>query len=65
MRTSCSNQIDEPAAALSSFRGPAGDEALVLAAKNGNEQAFEILVERYRRRMLAVALRLKQEPRSH
>ncbi len=35
-----------------------GEEALVIAAKNGNDHAFETLVERYRRRMLTVALRL-------
>ena len=37
---------------------PTGEEALVAAARNGNEQAFEILVERYRHRMIAVASRL-------
>jgi RNA polymerase sigma-70 factor, ECF subfamily len=41
-----------------SFSSPAGDEALVLAAKNGNEEAFEILVKRHRRKILSVALRL-------
>jgi RNA polymerase sigma-70 factor (ECF subfamily) len=58
MLSSCMDQIDKPEAPLCSFGAPAGDEALVLAAKNGNEQAFEILVERYRRRIFAVALRL-------
>src|SRR5580704_1153670 len=57
MLTNCMDQIDKPEAALCSFGAPAGDEALVLAAKNGNEQAFEILVERHRRKLLAVALR--------
>ena len=57
MLTSCSDEIDKPEAALSSFRALAGDEALVLAAKNGNEQAFENLVERHRRKIFAVALR--------
>jgi RNA polymerase sigma-70 factor (ECF subfamily) len=57
MLTSCSDEIDKPEAALSSFSAPAGDEALVLAAKNGNEQAFENLVERHRRKIFAVALR--------
>ena len=49
MLSSCLDEIDKPEAALSSFSAPAGDETLVLAAKNGNEQAFEILVECYRR----------------
>ena len=35
----------------------ARDEALVIAAKNGDGQAFEILVRRYRSKMLRVALR--------
>jgi RNA polymerase sigma-70 factor (ECF subfamily) len=52
------NEIDKPEAAVASFSAPAREEALVIAAKNGNEQAFEILVKRYRRRMVAVALRL-------
>ena len=33
------------------------DKALVVAAKNGDGQAFEILVRRYRSKMLRVALR--------
>jgi RNA polymerase sigma-70 factor, ECF subfamily len=33
------------------------EAALVLAAKRGSEHAFEILIERYQRRILAVALR--------
>ena len=57
MLTSCTDEIGKPEAALSSFSAPAGDEALVLAAKNGNEQAFEILVERHRRKIFVVALR--------
>jgi RNA polymerase sigma-70 factor (ECF subfamily) len=41
---------------LVSFAAPADDDALVLAARNGDEQAFEILVKRHRRKMLSVAL---------
>ena len=41
---------------LVSFGAPADDDALVLAAKNGNEQAFEILVKRHRCKILSVAL---------
>lgn len=36
---------------------PATDEALVLAAKNGNQRAFEVLVKRHQQRMLAFAQR--------
>ena len=36
--------------------GP-GEKALVIAAKNGNERAFETLVERYRHKIVGIALR--------
>lgn len=36
---------------------PETDAALVSAAKNGNQRAFEVLVERHRQRMLAFAQR--------
>jgi RNA polymerase sigma-70 factor, ECF subfamily len=36
---------------------PGTDEVLVLAAKNGNQRAFEVLVERHQQRMLAFARR--------
>ena len=36
---------------------PGTDEALVSAAKNGNQRAFEVLVERHQQRMLAFARR--------
>ena len=49
-------EVDKSGTAVPSFSPPEGDETLVLAAKNGNEQAFEILVERYRRKIFAVAL---------
>lgn len=41
---------------------PAGEGALVIAARNGNETAFEILVVRYRQRILTCALRYTQIP---
>jgi RNA polymerase sigma-70 factor, ECF subfamily len=47
---------DTSGTSIPSFSPPAGDETLVLAAKNGNEQAFEILVERHRRKIFVVAL---------
>jgi RNA polymerase sigma-70 factor (ECF subfamily) len=58
MLSSFVDGTDKSGTSIPFFSPPAGDETLVLAAKNGNEQAFEILVERHRRRMLAVALRL-------
>ena len=36
---------------------PGADEALVSAAKNGNQRAFEVLVERHQQRMLVFARR--------
>jgi len=36
---------------------PGADEVLVSAAKNGNQRAFEVLVERHQQRMLAFARR--------
>lgn len=35
---------------------PTGDRALVLAAKNGDEQAFEVLADRYQPKIFAVAM---------
>ena len=36
---------------------PAGERTLVVAARNGDEQAFETLFKRYQRKTLAVVLR--------
>jgi len=58
MVSSFVDEINKSATAVSSIGTLAKEEALVVAAKNGNEQAFEILVQRYRHRMVAVALRL-------
>jgi len=58
MLSSFVDEIVNPEPAVPSRCAPTGEEALVAAARNGNEQAFEILVERYRHRMIAVALRL-------
>jgi len=58
MLSSFAHEIDEPEAAIPTVSTPAGEEALLAAAKSGNEHAFEILVERYRRRILAVGFRL-------
>jgi hypothetical protein len=51
------DQIDAPGATIASFRDPAREDTLVAAARNGNEQAFEILVKRHEQRILGVAQR--------
>jgi RNA polymerase sigma-70 factor (ECF subfamily) len=58
MLSSFGDEIDKSGTAVPSFSAPAGEKELVVAAKNGNEEAFEILVERYRRRIFTIALRL-------
>src|SRR5580704_17666285 len=58
MLSSFVDEVDKSGTAVPSFSASEGEEALVIAAKNGNDHAFETLVERYRRRMLTVALRL-------
>src|SRR5690348_3888877 len=50
-------EIDEQEATIVSFRHLATEETLIAAAKNGNEQAFEILVKRYEQRILTIAQR--------
>lgn len=61
MNTTRSSDDTEPAqptfAGAVSFNDPATDETLVAAAKNGDENAFEALVRRHRRKLFAVALR--------
>jgi len=56
MLSSFVDGTDKSETSIPSFCPTAGDETLVLAAKNGNEQAFEILVERHRRKIFVVAL---------
>jgi RNA polymerase sigma-70 factor (ECF subfamily) len=58
MVSSFVDETNKSATAVTSIGILAKEEALVVAAKNGNEQAFEILVQRYRHRMVVVALRL-------
>jgi RNA polymerase sigma-70 factor (ECF subfamily) len=58
MISSFVDEVDKSGTATPSFSASEGEDALVIAAKNGNDHAFETLVERYRRRMLTVALRL-------
>lgn len=57
MPTNLVEQIDAPKPTNASCTGLAADAALVIAAKNGNEQAFEMLVKRHEQRILAVAQR--------
>lgn len=57
MTTKLVDQIDAPKPANASSVRLAADEALVIAAKNGNEQAFEMLVKRHEQRILAVVRR--------
>jgi RNA polymerase sigma-70 factor (ECF subfamily) len=58
MVSSFVDEVDKSGTAVPSSSASETEEALVIAAKNGNDHAFETLVERYRRRMLTVALRL-------
>ncbi len=59
MPTRLIDDIDsqEPAIASIPSVPDKGDMSLVAAAKNGNRQAFEVLVARHERRILAVARR--------
>jgi RNA polymerase sigma-70 factor, ECF subfamily len=50
-------EIDESEATIGSFSNSGPEESLVTAAKNGDQEAFEILVGRHRRRILALAMR--------
>jgi RNA polymerase sigma-70 factor, ECF subfamily len=56
MLSSFVDGTDKSETSIPSFCPTAGDETLVLAAKNGDEQAFEILVERHRRKIFVVGL---------
>src|SRR4029077_12535727 len=58
MLSSFVDGTDKSGTSIPSFSPLAGDETLVLAAKKGNEQAFEILVERHRRKIFPVGLRV-------
>jgi hypothetical protein len=52
------DEIDKRGVTTASTGGPGADEALVAAAKDGDEQAFGVLIERDHQRTLALALRL-------
>ena len=59
MKTELLDSIDKEQAAIASIHSlpDKGDMTLVAAAKNGNRQAFEVLVARHERRIRAVARR--------
>jgi RNA polymerase sigma-70 factor, ECF subfamily len=48
---------DKAEPTIACMSDPAGERTLVVAAKNGDEQAFETLFRRYQRKTLAVVLR--------
>jgi DNA-directed RNA polymerase specialized sigma24 family protein len=56
MLSSFADGTDKSGTPIPSFSPLAGDETLVLAGKNGNDQAFEILVERHRHKIFIVDL---------
>lgn len=57
MRGELQNKIGKPGVTVALSGNPAADEELVAASKSGDEQAFESLVKRHHRRILALALR--------
>ena len=58
MPTSWTNErVEKPEMTIHCATNASGEKALVIAAKNGNELAFETLVKRYRGRITALALR--------
>jgi RNA polymerase sigma-70 factor (ECF subfamily) len=50
-------EIDERGATIASFHESEAERVLVLAAKRGDARAFEILVRRHQRKILAIAMR--------
>src|SRR5271165_5520742 len=51
------DEINKRDVTTASAGGPGADEVLVAAAKDGDEQAFGVLIEQHHRRILALALR--------
>jgi len=51
------DEINKRDVTAASAGGPDADEVLVAAAKDGDEQAFGVLIEQHHRRILALALR--------
>src|SRR5271167_4879758 len=51
------DEINKRDVTTASAGGPGADEVLVAAAKDGDEQAFGVLIERHHRKILALALR--------
>lgn len=57
MRSRVADESKKPKVASLSLSDPGAEEALVVAAKAGDERAFEILVKRHQAKILAVARR--------
>jgi RNA polymerase sigma-70 factor, ECF subfamily len=51
------NKINKRDVTTASTSGPVADDVLVAAAKDGDEHAFGVLIERHHQRVLALALR--------
>lgn len=57
MTNNPAGQINSPSILGDARNAPAADAELVVAAKNGDEHAFEMLVKRHEQKLLAVAWR--------
>src|SRR5437667_6754616 len=62
MRSSLAEDGSKPETKLATFSDPPKQEALVAAAKSGEELAFEALVKRHQPRIFALALRYTRVP---
>lgn len=51
------DEINKRDVITASAGGPGADEVLIAAAKDGDKQAFGVLIEHHHRRILALALR--------
>src|SRR5207244_10908639 len=60
MRSSLAEDGSKPETKLATFSDPPKQEALVAAAKSGEELAFEALVKRHQPRIFALALRCRR-----
>jgi RNA polymerase sigma-70 factor (ECF subfamily) len=57
MRWSSVEKMNKPAVTTAAHANPGAEEELVIAAKSGDEPAFETLFKRYQPRIFALALR--------
>jgi hypothetical protein len=58
------NKIGKPGVTIASSRDFAAEKQLVVAAKGGDESAFETLVKRHQRRIFVVAFRYTRARRT-